>query len=43
MTSVMLAESGLTLADLERRPYLAPVRVGRDADGSFTALFEVRS
>ncbi len=43
VTSAWLAESGLTLADLEQRPYLAPVRVGRDADGSFTALFEVRS
>ena len=43
VTSAMLAESGLTLADLEQRPYLAPLRVGRDADGSFAALFEVRS
>jgi hypothetical protein len=43
VTSAMLAESGLTLADLERHPYLAPVRVARDADGSFAALFEVRS
>ena len=39
----MLAEAGLTLADLERHPHLAPLRVARDADGSFTALFEVRS
>jgi hypothetical protein len=43
VTSAWLAESGLTLADLERNPSLAPVRVGHDADGSFTALFEVRS
>lgn len=43
VTSAMLAESGLTLADLEQRPYLVPLRVGRDADGSFAALFEVRS
>jgi hypothetical protein len=43
VTSFVLTRSGLTLADLERRPYLVPLRVGRDADGSFTALFEVRS
>jgi hypothetical protein len=43
VTSAALAASGLTLADLEGRPYLAPLAVGRDADGSFSALFEVRS
>jgi hypothetical protein len=43
VTSAGLAESGLTLADLEQRPYLAPLGIGHDADGSFTAVFEVRS
>jgi hypothetical protein len=43
VTSAMLAEAGLTLADLAQRPYLEPMRVARDPDGSFAALFAVRS
>jgi hypothetical protein len=43
VTSAELAASGLTLADLERYPHLSPLAIGRDADGSFAALYEVRS
>ena len=43
VTSAMLQEAGLTLADLDRRSYLSPVHVARDPDGAFTALYEVRS
>ena len=43
VTSLELAASGLTLEDLQRSPLLVPLAVGRDADGSFSALFEVRS
>lgn len=43
VTPAMLAPFELTLSDLEQRPYLVPLRVGRDADGSYVALYEVRS
>ena len=43
VTSAELAASGLTLADLDRNPHLTPLAVGRDPDGSFSALYEVRS
>ncbi len=43
VTSAMLQSSGLTLADLDGSPDLAPLTVGVDPDGAFVALYEVRS
>jgi hypothetical protein len=43
VTSAMLQAAGLTLDDLDRRPYLSPVTVGRDPGGAFVAVYEVRS
>jgi hypothetical protein len=43
VTSAELTTFGLSLDDLGNRPYLTPLVVARDGDGSYVALYALRA